>query len=156
MGAATVPRMGYLYDTNEQSLGLLQYLNVTLENPAGSGKKVIIEGYSFVNTLGVFLKAQFIHMPTVGVPVASLKPFPYMVETDISNPDNAAIFKFVKSANAMSGGTPILGLPLEPNSRNYIESTPLTIAPGVKLGLSIQATVAATLTVAIYSREEAL
>lgn len=150
-----VPREGFLFDTGEQNLTLSQSLNVTLQNPAGSGKKIIIEGYSFINQVSTLMMANLIHMPTGNLPTATIIPFPYVVGPDVSSPSNVGVFKVAKGA-AMTGGTIVIGVPLEPSARNYIEATPLTVLPGTTLGITVSAIVAAKITIAIYTREEML
>lgn len=153
------PRDGFLYDTNGISLTVLEALDVTLENPAGSGKKLIIEGYSFINQLNLFMMATLIHMPDTRLPSTVFKPFPYMVGTDISAPGNSGVFKAEKRliTQKMAGGTPVITIPIKGGDRNYVESTPLTLLPGTKIGLSISPGVIVTnLCVSIYTREENL
>lgn len=157
MGNLILPRPGFVYDCNSQSLTALQVLKATFENPLGSGKKLIIEGYGIPNMANVAAMATLIHQPTTNLPSTVYKPLPYMVGTDISAPGNTGIFKADVSlaTSQLSGGTAILAVPVKPQDRNYIEGAPITLLPGARIGFNLSpGIIMANVTFVIYCREE--
>jgi hypothetical protein len=152
------PRIGFVYDCNIQSLTALQLLKATFENPSGSNKKIIIEGYAIPNVTNVGAMATLHHQPTGGTPSTVFAPLPYMVGTDISNPGHTGIFKanvVTALSGGFTGGTSILTIPVKPMDRNYIQGAPITLLPGAMLGFLLSpGVIMAGVSVVVYAREE--
>jgi hypothetical protein len=155
-----IPRIGFLYDCNSQNLTALQVLNVTLQNPVGSGKRIIIEGYAIPNSSNIAAMGSLIHMPDTNLPTTAYAPLPYNVKTDISSPGNVGIFKANVAlivSGALGGGTSIISVPVKPADRNYIEAAPLVLDPGVIMGWKFApGVILAGFTFAVYTREETI
>jgi hypothetical protein len=152
------PRNGFIYDSNNLSLTALQQLKATFENPAGSGVNIIVEGYAIPNAANVAAMATLHHQPTGGLPTTIFKPLPYLIGTDISNPNNVGLFKADVSlitSGGFSGGTPILSVPIKPMDRNFIEASPITLQPGARLGFILSpGLIMSSVSFVVYAREE--
>lgn len=151
-------RTGYFYDCNSQSLTALQVLKATLQNPAGSGKKIIVEGYAIPNMANVAMMGTLRHMPTGNLPSTVYAPLPYIIGTDISSPGNVGVFKAnvaVAIGGTFTGGTDIITIPVKGSDRNFIEAAPIVLMPGVTIGFQFNpGLIVASVTFAVYTREE--
>lgn len=142
------PREGFIYSTPSVSLALNGKLSVYIENPAESGKTLILEKYRIPNQAAGFLDAM-IYMgygsPT-GTSVVS--PLPFRINAPLNN---VAIVR----TNNTAVPSPAQGvyLPLKGSDFNEVISAPLLLEPDTKMAIEISAVIAAKVSVQIYMRE---
>lgn len=123
----------YFFATSAKlDIGASEIVRATIENPAGSGVNLVLDDLVSVQNIGTAWATVHVN-PTAGLPTTLLTNR----NAKVGHAGTAkAVIKVDDSLTALSGGEQIATMGVE-IGRDVVDLPPLTVPPGVTIGLNI-------------------